>query len=233
MVAAAAQATPIVLATLQENGVLLLSDAVLPSVLQVVTGRMTSLSWWSKPVVGESDSVYWVLTQLDDHPDVVSVKLISGRVTLVHRRLWPALLGVATAREDWQLAGLTAGAKWLLHQVDTADVQTNNLALPATVSRKDVARAARELERRLLLHATDVHTPSGAHAKVLETWLRWSERSAIGEPPLAASAGKELFEATLQRLDPSGGADRLPWTRDSVRGVPREKILADRHASLS
>ena len=52
--------------------------------------------------------IFSVLTDLEGHPDVLLMKLISGKDTLVHRRLWPSLLGVAISGQPWQFRGLGA-----------------------------------------------------------------------------------------------------------------------------
>ena len=53
--------------------------------------------------------------------DVRSAKLIKGKVTSIHRRLWPAFLGVAVAGESWQTAKLCADAAAVLEQVLSGD----------------------------------------------------------------------------------------------------------------
>src|SRR6201999_1926913 len=55
-----------------------------------------------------------------------------------------------------------------------------------------VADLARELERRLLVQAVEIHTSSGAHAKVLQSWPRWS-----AEVQLQAAAARDSAEVEL------------------------------------
>ena len=85
-----------VIAALRKAGLILTQDKVLPSVVSIVTGATPRGSWWSHP---KGRQVFAVLTQLADDEDVVLTKLLDGKDTFVHRRLWPALLAVGSARE--------------------------------------------------------------------------------------------------------------------------------------
>ncbi len=100
-----------VLERLQEYDLLLDSDPKFPSVTGFVAGDNVRGSWWNHP---QSHEMYSLSCRLRDHPDVLLVKLISGKVTLVHRTLWTAVFSVATAREAWQLEALSKDAKSLL-----------------------------------------------------------------------------------------------------------------------
>jgi hypothetical protein len=72
--------------------------------------------------------------------------------------------------------------------------------------------AARELERRLLVHSQEIHTSGGAHAKRLETWDRWANRVGFRAQELTAERAKETIEEVLARLNRQFGArGRLPW----------------------
>src|SRR5687768_2317018 len=84
-------------------GLLLASDSKLPSATTLITGQPISGSWWGH---AQGHNIFRILEQLSSHPDVTAAKLIAGKVTLVHRTLWPALLGVATAQDRWQMRNL-------------------------------------------------------------------------------------------------------------------------------
>jgi hypothetical protein len=194
-----------VLDSLEHYGLLLFSDPTLPSLVAVVVGEPVRGSWMVHPL---GHAIYAAMSALDDDPSVLTTKLITGKVTYVHRRLWPAVLAVGTSREAWQMDGLSPGARWLLSEVDAAgEVVTDGLA-PPVATRKRVADLARELERRVLVHSTEVHTPHGSHAKVLEPWQRWATR--------VAETGKVKVEEGRRQLEAAAGAlgpmARLPWT---------------------
>lgn len=81
------------MAALREHGMLLESArGPLPSVAEMVAGERILGSWWSHRA---SHAIFDALNSLADSPDVVRTRLVNGKVTLVHRRLWPALARVA------------------------------------------------------------------------------------------------------------------------------------------
>ena len=81
------------MATLIEHGMLLESaHGPLPSVAELVAGERISGSWWGHP---SSHAIFNAINALADSPDVVRTRLVNGKVTLVHRRVWSALVRVA------------------------------------------------------------------------------------------------------------------------------------------
>jgi hypothetical protein len=196
--------------SLTETGLLLESDPQLPSVTAIVAGGPIRGSWWGNPA---ARGAYQVLVALEDHPDALRTKLINGTVTYVHRTLWPALLGVALARDASQLRALSHPARWLLEEVNAnAELRLDLVTPPAGVLRKALLEAARELERRLLVHATEMHTPSGAHARLLQTWQEWQAAPNHQVVPLSPEDGRALLASRLAHLNETcGAAARLPW----------------------
>src|SRR6478736_240953 len=74
---------------LREQGMVLQSArGPVPNVTEYVAGEPIRGSWWGHPAGHE---IFAVLTHLMSSPDVVATRLINGKITLVHRRLWPAL----------------------------------------------------------------------------------------------------------------------------------------------
>ena len=186
--------------SLEHYGLLLFSDPTLPSLVAVIVGEPVHGSWMVHP---RGHAIYAAMTTLDDDPSVLTTKLVRGKVTYVHRRLWPAVLAVGTSRAEWQIDSLSAGARWLLKEVDaTGEVVTDGLAAPGRVS--DLAR---ELERRLLVHSTEIHTPRGSHAKVLETWRHWAAEHDLAEV-VTPEKGRQQLQAAAAALGPTA---RLPW----------------------
>jgi hypothetical protein len=201
-----------VLGLLERDGILLLSDPALPSLLALVAGSPLHGSWWGHPTGGE---IYRLLNEVSDDPAVLSIKLVNGKVTFVHRRLWSCVVALGAAREAWQLEGLSEAARMLLADLDASGrLGWDDLPpfLPPGGARtKDVTRA---LEERVLVHADEVHTPSGAHAKELETWPAWAERVGLSQPWPSAEAARLEFECIVDSLNARcGGRGRLPWTR--------------------
>jgi hypothetical protein len=197
---------------LDEYGLLLLQDAQLPSITTIVAGGAIRGSWLAD---SHAHGTYDVLVALEDHADVLFTKLLAGKVTMVHRRLWPAVLATATARAAWQFEAMSSGAKWVLEEVDRlTSVQTDLLSPPLGMLRHrgEIPRAARELERRLLVHATEIHTPSGKHAKVLQSWARWAAELPFKVEQVPEAAGRRQLEEAVARLNAEFAASaKVPW----------------------
>jgi hypothetical protein len=93
-----------VMAVLIEQGMLLQSArGPIPNVAELVVGERIKGSWWAHP---KSHEIFNALGHLDDSPDVVRLRLVNGKVTLVHRRVWPALVRLADRFTPKQLAAL-------------------------------------------------------------------------------------------------------------------------------
>ncbi len=182
-----------ILRHLETRGILLEQDKVLPNVVSLITGETLKSSWWSHP---RSHEIFACLTDLADHPDVLFTKLVAGKVTLVHRRLWPALLAVGTSREAWQSRRLSSEATSLLKKVEKSGV--------VLVSGPPV----KELERRLLTVARQEHTDSGEHKMVVESWSHWAKEARC-QLNLAPSEGRRQLEQAVLAL--GGITPKLPW----------------------
>lgn len=199
----------LVLSQLKKLGFLLESDQRLPNVCTLVTGEAMRGSWWSHPL---SHDIFSVNEQLEDNPDVLITKLISGKVTFVHRELWQPLSAVGKSREEWQMKTLSAPARLLLKQLDkVGSLTTNKLGSAFGTKPGDVAR---DLEKRLLICAEQFHTDSGAHAKLLETWETWARRVGFRAAPLLPTTAKRRIELRLEELNVEFGGDgKLPWQK--------------------
>ncbi len=198
------------LEALRAYGIMLESDPRLPSVASLVAGEPVRGSWWGHP---RGEAIFRVTRDLADRPDVLVTKLISGKVTYVHRRLWPAVFAVARASEPWQMEGLSPSANSLLDAVRMdGELRTDNIPRTGSPKAESPAEAARELERRLLVHSEELHTSAGAHAKRLEAWDRWASRVGFSERRPTPGQAKEDLEAVLAGLNRQFGAKgRLPW----------------------
>jgi len=185
------------LGLLERSGLLLLQDPLLPSLATLVAGEAVRGSWWSHPAGRE---IFRTAGALEDHPDVLCAKLVSGKVTFVHRRLWPALVAVGRAREEWQTVGLGGEARSLLARVDE-----EGRVLAA-------GKAAAELERRLLVASAQVHTPSGAHALELSSWEGFARSAGLPLRKRSVERARAELTAAVGALSAEhGGRARLPW----------------------
>src|SRR5258708_6611450 len=184
-----------VLQELSDRGFLLMSDAALPSVTGIVAQEPIRGSWWGH---AKGREIFAVSEQLSVHPDVLVTKLVSGKVTFVHRPLWPALVQIAGSRDAWQLDGISGVAHSLLLKV-TQDgvVRTDLLNEFEAAKPKELAQAVLELESRLLVYGEQVHTESGAHAKALESWEHWAGRTGFVKQEMPVHFAKNKFQPRL------------------------------------
>jgi hypothetical protein len=82
------------LAFVEQHGVVLASArGPVPSVAEAVAGQPIVGSWWAHP---KGKAIFAALSEIDDSDDVRCFKLIDGKVTFVHRRVWPALTRLAS-----------------------------------------------------------------------------------------------------------------------------------------
>jgi hypothetical protein len=74
-----------------------------PSLVEWVAGETIRGSWWGHP---SGHEIYRVLNLVRASPEVVATRLINGKVTLIHRRLWPALVRIADRFPAERLAAI-------------------------------------------------------------------------------------------------------------------------------
>jgi hypothetical protein len=75
----------------------------LPNLAEFVAGEPITGSWWSHPA---SHDIYAAIQQVRDSPVVVATRLVNGKVTLIHRRLWSALARLADRLPPDRLAAI-------------------------------------------------------------------------------------------------------------------------------
>lgn len=170
---------------------------MLPSLCTAVAGGPVRGSWWSHAAAHRIFDAYGALAE---HPDVACAKLIGGKVTLVHRRLWLPLVTVGQAREPWQTRRLPSAARRLLARVD-AEVRVLAAGSPA-----------KTLERRLLVASQQVHTATGDHALELSTWTCFARKRGLRLARQSAAESRAQLEAAASALGAAHGTSpRLPW----------------------
>ena len=90
------------LAFVQEHGVVLASaKGTVPRLTEAIIGEPIKGSWWAH---SQSHHIFAILTAVTGSEEVLVCRLIDGKVTLVHRRLWPSLLCIANRFLPEQLA---------------------------------------------------------------------------------------------------------------------------------
>ena len=69
--------------------VLMAARGALPTLTHAIAGAPIRGSWWAHP---RSHQIFRLLEAVCDSRQVLVCRLMQGKVTLVHRRLWPALV---------------------------------------------------------------------------------------------------------------------------------------------
>jgi len=126
------------LAFVKTNGVVLESGrGSAANLAEAVASGPIRGSWWAHP---KGHDIFLCSRAVRQSPDVLVCRLVGGKVTYVHRRLWPALVRLAEEFNPAQLAAI--------HEVHTPSgrhkLQTT--PFPDWVP-KDVVRAAKKLTR--------------------------------------------------------------------------------------
>src|SRR5712691_10333521 len=81
------------LAFIREHGVVLeAARGPVRSLTEVIAGEPVRGSWWSHQ---KSHEIFAVTRSVRISSEVLVCRLINGKITFVHRRVWPALVRVA------------------------------------------------------------------------------------------------------------------------------------------
>ena len=78
---------------IRHQGVVLVSaKGPVPRLTEAIIGETIKGSWWGHP---RGREIFAVLGGVSDSPDALFCRLVEGKITVVHRRLWPALVRLA------------------------------------------------------------------------------------------------------------------------------------------
>jgi hypothetical protein len=92
------------IAFVKANGVVLESArGPVPNLAEAIVGETVRGSWWSHPRANE---ILVATRAVRGFADVLVCRLIDGKVTYIHRRLWPALVRLADRIPPERLAAL-------------------------------------------------------------------------------------------------------------------------------
>jgi hypothetical protein len=136
-----------VLAFVKRHGVVLqAARGPVPSLAEAIAGGPIRGSWWGHP---KGREIFRVADAISESPEVLVCKLVEGKVTYIHRRLWPALVKLAPRFRKEQLARV-----WNEHTPSGAH-RSRRMAFPAWVP----AEVMREAERLSLPEAEAILSP--------------------------------------------------------------------------
>ena len=135
------------LAFVEKHGVVLqAARGSVPSLAEAVAGERIRGSWWGHP---KARDIYRAAEVVCESPDVLVCKLMEGRITYVHRRLWPALVKLASRFPRALLAKV-----WDEHTPSGVH-RSRRMAFPAWVP----AGVARQAEKLPLAEAEALLSP--------------------------------------------------------------------------
>ena len=106
-----------------------------PSLAEAIAGEPIRGSWWAHP---KAAAIFRATRAVRDSTDVLVCRLIGGKITYVHRRLWPAVVRLA---EDIGPRRLDAIRE---EHTESGAHRLMTVPFPDWVP-KEVARAARRL----------------------------------------------------------------------------------------
>jgi hypothetical protein len=102
--AAASMTRNRVFASLKREGVMLEScHGPVPNLVECIAGEPVKGHWWSHP---QSHRIFALTRSVRASPDVLTCRVINGKVTFVHRRIWPALVRLANLFPKDRLAAI-------------------------------------------------------------------------------------------------------------------------------
>jgi len=147
----------------KKHGVVLMSArGAIPNLAEAIAGEPIRGSWWGHPM---SRHMYQVFESVCDSDQVLVCRLAGGKVTFVHRRLWPALVrlagklpkkGLAAIREEHTERGhhrtsVTPYPRWVPKEV------------LAQAKRLTVAGAVLEIDAELLFKISGLKLAQPVH----------------------------------------------------------------------
>src|SRR5712691_4389769 len=133
------------LAFVRRHGVVLEgARGLVPNLAETVAGHHIRGSWWGH---ANGHQIFWLTRTVRNSRDVLVCRLVGGKITYVHRRLWPALVRLARAFHPDNLGKI--------HEIHTSRGRHELRVIPyPRWVPPDVKRQARQLsetDARLLL----------------------------------------------------------------------------------
>jgi hypothetical protein len=130
---------PEALEFMERHGIVLVSakSKSVPTLVDAIAGEPVTGSWWAHP---RARALFEVLSDVVDSGEVQMFRLVDDKVTMVHRRLWPALVALA---DEVGKRKLTAVSQ---EHTRTGAHKSVRVPFPQWVP-KDVVAAAKKVSR--------------------------------------------------------------------------------------
>ena len=138
------------LAFVRKHGVVLASaKGNAPRLTEAIVGEPIHGSWWAHP---QGRRIFNVLSAVGESRDVLVCRLLDGKITLVHRRLWPALVRLSKRFTPTQLARV------LEEHTPSGRHVTREIAFPRWVP-AEIAKRAKTIDEQDALAAFSAWLP--------------------------------------------------------------------------
>jgi hypothetical protein len=123
----------------EEHGVVLESarHARIPSLAEAVAGAPIRGSWWSHP---KGKAIFAATRAAREAPDVLVCRIVQGRISFAHERVWPAIVKLASEFPRKDLARIRET------HTESGAHRVENVAFPKWVPAKTSAKAERMSE---------------------------------------------------------------------------------------
>jgi hypothetical protein len=123
------------IAFVRRHGIVLeAASGPVPSLAEAVAGERIRGSWWGH---AKGHAIFHAAQAVSESPDILVCTLVAGKITYVHRRLWPALVKLAPRFTKARLA-----KTWNEHTATGAH-RSRRQSFPEWVPRDVIAEAKR------------------------------------------------------------------------------------------
>jgi hypothetical protein len=131
------------LAFIRKHGVVLeAAQGPVPSLAEAIAGEPVRGNWWAHP---KKDEIFAVTRAIRDSDNVLVCRLVNGKITFVHRRVWPALVRVAARLPSKQLSQVreihTSSGRHVTKEVPFPDWVPSNVRAAARRLSEEAALA--------------------------------------------------------------------------------------------
>jgi hypothetical protein len=157
---------------LDDRGIVLVGGrSALPNAVEAIAGGPIDGSWWGHP---EGSRIYRLLNELEEgSAGFIELALAEAKRTVIAPRLVPTVRALAgdPGRRARVLDNLKAPARKLYEALgDGGVVRSDDAELRSELGGNGLRAARMALESGLLARSTSLHTASGHHASVLESY---------------------------------------------------------------
>jgi hypothetical protein len=120
----------------------------IPALADAIAGEAIRGNWWSHP---KSREIFAITRAVRDMPQILVCRLVDGKITFVHERLWPAFVRLADRFSHVRLARVreehAASGKHVLEEIPFPDW----VPRPVAQAGRNLDEAAARSELAMLL----------------------------------------------------------------------------------